>query len=119
VVGQRLEGRLTIVEDLGKAHQSWAKTTTVAAVGVPSVRVVRDDVAIVTIDSGNSLMLVVDRHAGRSRIISGQVAKPVKQLECACIFIPSAPSARHLVAARFVLFQLSRDARCNTKLAAE
>jgi hypothetical protein len=73
-----------------KRIKAWAKTTTVEAVGVPSVRVVRDDVAIVTgvlgyhtangkpIDSGNSLMLVMERDAGRWRIIAGQVAKPVK-----------------------------------------
>jgi uncharacterized protein (TIGR02246 family) len=86
-VDVRLDGREKIVADLGKAHQTWAKETTMGASDMV-VRPLRPDVAVVLFHAGfldkdgklmapgNALLLVVVKQAEGWRIAAGQLTKP-------------------------------------------
>jgi uncharacterized protein (TIGR02246 family) len=88
VAEQRLEGRVNIVEDLRRAHETWAKTVPVAVSGAPVVRLLRPDVAVILCHlgypekdgamsgPGNALMILTVREPNEWRIAAGQMTKP-------------------------------------------
>ena len=88
-VDSRLDGRDSIVSDLGKAHETWAKATTMGVIsGSVSSRLVHPDVAVVLFHAGfrqsdgtlttpgNALLLVVVKQPDGWRISAGQLTKP-------------------------------------------
>jgi uncharacterized protein (TIGR02246 family) len=89
-VGTRLDGREAIVNDLGLAHTTWAKSTTMKASDVV-VRPLSPDVAVVlfnvpfldkdgkAIEPGNALIVVTVKEPEGWRIAVGQLTKPVRQ----------------------------------------
>lgn len=88
VAEQRLEGRTSIVADLRRAHESWAKTVTLAVSDSPVVRLLRPDVAVILChigypnkdgklsSPGNALMIIAVRQSNEWRITAGQITKP-------------------------------------------
>lgn len=87
VVDARLDGRKDIVADLEKAHETWARSTTMGASDVV-VRHLSPDIAVVLLHAGflnkdgkltvpsNALLLVVVKQAEEWRIAAGQLTKP-------------------------------------------
>ena len=86
-VGTRLDGREAIVNDLGLAHTTWAKSTTMKASDVV-VRQLSPDVAVVLFnvpflakdgkaaEPGNALIIVTVKESEGWRIAVGQLTKP-------------------------------------------
>ena len=88
-VDSRLDGRDNILADLGKAHETWAKTTTMGVSrGSVSSRLVQPDVAVVLFHTGfrqadgtlttpgNAVLLVVVKQSDGWKIAAGQITKP-------------------------------------------
>lgn len=88
VAETRLEGRDSIVRDIGAAHASWAKTTTAAQTGDTKVQKLRRDTAVVFFHFGfldeqgklisgidRAFLLVVTKKSSGWRISSGQLTK--------------------------------------------
>lgn len=88
-VESRLDGRDSILSDLGKAHETWAKATTMGVIGGSvSSRLVHPDVAVVLFHTGfrqpdgtlttpgNALLLVAVKQPDGWRISAGQLTKP-------------------------------------------
>jgi uncharacterized protein (TIGR02246 family) len=82
----RDEGRASIVGDLKKAHESWAKAATVVSSKI-SVRLLRPDVAVVHFNAltsvgnerppvGRTMLFVAVKQADGWRIAAGQITKP-------------------------------------------
>jgi uncharacterized protein (TIGR02246 family) len=82
----RFEGRDAIVADLRKAHEGWAKSSTLEA-SKPLVKSLRSDVATVQFNVmvtgrqdqaplGRTLLLVASKEAGGWKIVAGQLTKP-------------------------------------------
>lgn len=82
----RFEGRDAIVADLRKAHEGWAKVSTIEA-SKPLVKSLRPDVATVQFNVtmtgnkdqpplGRTLLLVASKEAGGWKIAAGQLTKP-------------------------------------------
>jgi uncharacterized protein (TIGR02246 family) len=88
-VGIRLDGREAIVNDLGLAHSTWAKATTMKASDVV-VRQLRPDSAVVLfnvpfldndgkpVEPANALLIVTVKESEGWRIAVGQLTKPGK-----------------------------------------
>jgi uncharacterized protein (TIGR02246 family) len=87
IVGVRLDGRDAIVNDLGTAHATWARRTTMKATDVV-VRQLRPDTAVVLfnapfldkdgtpVEPANALLIVAVERAEGWRIAVGQLTKP-------------------------------------------
>ena len=82
----RHEGRDEIVADLRKAHEGWAKSSTLEA-SKPLVKSLRSDVATVQFNVmvtgrkdqaplGRTLLLVASKEVGGWKIVAGQLTKP-------------------------------------------
>jgi uncharacterized protein (TIGR02246 family) len=88
VAEQRLEGRTNIVADLQRAHESWARTVSVAISGKPNIRLLRPDVGVILCHvgypdtdgalsrPGNALMIIAVKESNEWRIAAGQITKP-------------------------------------------
>ncbi len=88
-VDSRLDGRDNILADLGKAHETWARTTTMGInSGSISKRFVHPDVAVVLFQAGfrqadgtlttpgNAVLLVAVKQSDGWQIAAGQITKP-------------------------------------------
>jgi uncharacterized protein (TIGR02246 family) len=88
-VDSRLDGRDNILADLGKAHETWARTTTMGInSGSISTRFVHPDVAVVLFQAGfrqadgtlttpgNAVLLVAVKQSDGWQIAAGQITKP-------------------------------------------
>lgn len=87
LVGVRLDGQEAIANDLGVAHATWARRTTMTATDVV-VRQLRPDTAVVLfnapfldkegapVEPANALMVVVVQQPDGWRIAVGQLTKP-------------------------------------------
>lgn len=82
----RFEGRDAIVADLRKAHEGWAKSSTLEA-SKPLVKALSSDAATVQFNVavsgrpdhaplGRTLLLVASKEAGVWKIAAGQLTKP-------------------------------------------
>ena len=88
-IDSRLDGRANILADLGKAHETWAKTTTMGVnSGSISTRLIHPDVAVVLFHAGfrqadgtlttpgNAVLLVAVKQSDGWQIAAGQITKP-------------------------------------------